>query len=103
MGGDFRTRRRVLWTAGIVVLAVAVSAVTWAVRRPDERPVTSDAPALVTPSVDTEARMVAQVDAVLKARAAAVLGGKQPAFLGQLDPRNAKLRARHQVQYTNLR
>ncbi|WP_344175434.1 hypothetical protein [Kribbella lupini] len=105
MGGDFRTRRRVLWMAGVVVLAVAVSAVTWVVRRPDERPVTSSAPAAVSPAPvdDTEARMLAQVDALLKARAAAVVAGQLPAFLGQLDPRNAKLRARHQLQYANLR
>jgi hypothetical protein len=43
------------------------------------------------------------VDALLKARSVAVLGGKLPDFLGQLDPGNAKLRARHQQVYGNLR
>ncbi|WP_432945868.1 hypothetical protein ACQPXM_06720 [Kribbella sp. CA-253562] len=107
MGGEFGARRRVLWIAGAVVLAIVAAAATWAVavRRPDERPVSSGTPVATpaaTPSSSDEGdpKMLAQIDAVLKARATAVLTGKLPQFLAHVD---TKLRARQQVQYSNLR
>ncbi|MEV6282787.1 hypothetical protein [Kribbella sp. NPDC051770] len=107
MGGDFGARRRALWTAGVAVLAVGAAAVSWAVARPGAAPSGVGTPTPVpTPSASETSEvseLEAQVDAALKARAAALLGGKLPAFLGQLDPANAKLRGRQQQQFTNLR
>lgn len=102
-------RRRLLWTAGVVVFAVAAAAVTWSVvGRREPSPATGDAGASSTPATTpseatAEQRLQAQVDAVLKARASAVLAGRLPQFLEHVDPRNQKLRRQHQQVFTNLR
>ncbi|WP_344214832.1 peptidase MA family metallohydrolase [Kribbella sancticallisti] len=63
----------------------------------------SSAPSATASAPPAEDRLHAQVDAVLKVRASAVLAGKLPQFLATVDPRNKKLRQQQQVLFGNLR
>lgn len=47
--------------------------------------------------------MPGQVEAILKARASAVLAGRLPQYLEAVDPGNQELRKRHELVFSNLR
>lgn len=98
-------RRRTWWTTGAVVLAVGAAAVAWSVVRPEPNAgpggtTTSSGPVQSAPS---EEQLHARVDAVLKARAAAVRAGNLPQFLATVDPKNEKLQQQQQSMFANLR
>lgn len=109
VGQRGRGRGRVVWVAGGVALAVVAASVTWFVAgRQESGPRAADGGVSVTPSVtsstpDAEAQMLAEVDGVLKARASAVLAGRLPQYLQNVDPGNAKLLQRERQVFANLR
>jgi hypothetical protein len=99
---------RARWIAGVTtVLAIVAAAGVWAVAGRQDQGHSAARPS-ATPSATAsvpaaERRMLAQVDAILKARASAVLTGRLPQYLQHVDPRNQKLRKRHQQVFANLR
>ncbi|MEV0286774.1 hypothetical protein AB0H36_21890 [Kribbella sp. NPDC050820] len=102
-----RGRGPLLWIAGVVVLAVVAAAVIWGVvGRQDaggEASAAAGTPTVTTSEPSDEERMLAGIDAVLKARASAVLSGRLPQYLQAVDPKNRKLRQSHQQVFANLR
>ncbi|GAA0618296.1 hypothetical protein HPO96_13215 [Kribbella sandramycini] len=100
--------RRVL--AGVAALAVAATAGVVALRDRGEAAAGGDGAVAVqarrTPGVLTEAEQKVrkeQVDALLAARARAVLKGDLKSFLAAVDPKRAQLVARQKVLFANLR
>ncbi|MET9317781.1 hypothetical protein ABZX12_38670 [Kribbella sp. NPDC003505] len=94
---------RRLWIAGAAVLAVLAAAVTWfVVGRGDGG---AEVPAAVPTTIEppSEERMLAGVEAVLNARASALLAGRLPQYLQYVDPENQQLRQRDQQVFANLR
>src|SRR5215207_3405945 len=96
-----RVRRWVPWIAGVVVLTVAAAAVTWfVVGGQDSRSGAGGAGVSSTPTGTSstvtssdgaaEAKMLAEVDAILKARASAVVAGRLPQYLEHVDPSSRK-------------
>ncbi|WP_433010450.1 peptidase MA family metallohydrolase [Kribbella sp. CA-294648] len=100
---------RAVWVAGGAALAVAVAAVAWSVvGREDPGPAPGGGGVSVTPTAtgsvpDAETQMLAEIDAVLKARAAAVVAGRLPQYLATVDAKNAKLVQRDKQVFGNLR
>ncbi|MEU4391529.1 hypothetical protein [Kribbella sp. NPDC023855] len=100
---------RAVWVAGGAALAVAVAAVAWSVvGREDPGPAPGGGGVSVTPTAtgsvpDAETQMLTEIDAVLKARAAAVLAGRLPQYLATVDAKNAKLVQRDKQVFANLR
>ena len=109
-----RGRRWVPWIAGVVVLTVAAAAVTWfVVGGQDSRSGAGGAGVSSTPTGTSstvtssdgaaEAKMLAEVDAILKARASAVVAGRLPQYLEHVDPSSRKLLQRDRQVFANLR
>ncbi|WP_433161457.1 hypothetical protein [Kribbella sp. CA-247076] len=103
-----RGKRRSLWTAGAAVLAVTAAAATWAVIGRQESGGEADRSASTTPTATASApspeeQLSAAVTPILTARASAVLSGRLPQYLQDLDPGNRKLRQREQLVFSNLR
>ncbi|MET9271020.1 hypothetical protein [Kribbella sp. NPDC003557] len=102
-----RGPRRRWMIAGVTVLAVTAAGVTWAVVGRGNSSGGSG-PSAATPShtvsgPPAEEGIQAGADAVLKARASAVLTGKLPQYLQNVDPANSQLRQRDQQVFANLR
>lgn len=102
-----RGRGPLLWIAGVVVLALVAAAVIWGVvgrqNAGGEASAAAGTPTVTTSESSDEERMLAGANAVLKARAAAVLSGRLPQYLQAVDPKNRKMRQRDQLVFANLR
>ena len=104
--GDRTERRPVLDAAILVVVAIGLltGGLVLVARETGTSQVAAAAlPAGADRASAQEKRVTTGIDAVLKARAAAITEGRLDDFLGWLDPGNAKLRTGQTTVFANLR
>ena len=102
-----RSERRPVLDAAILVV-VAIGLLAGALVLVARETGTSQVAAAALPDGADQARVqdervITGIDAVLRARAAAVTAGRRDEFLGWLDPGNAKLRTSQTTLFANLR